>query len=387
MAGCSSKLRTGPPVRVLDEPFKSIAQFEGWKNGILYNFRLDPEIKPYLKSDLVFGVKTKTKPNRDLKNSGSGDNVITAEDQCEIVDMMLMQIANYCPTIPYNDIVLDCGSLKDVWQTIRLHSNIESSGALLNDCFNITRNSSETPQQLYSRLKQAYDDNLIKAASIKYKDTVLASDEELSPTLHCSIILHWLQILHPGLRDLVTQRFGTELRGASYASIFPEISRSVDSLMKDLTGSEATSVCRFNESYSNRARGSYSRPKPFTRSTHSNSTRTCDYCRITGRRAYATHSIDDCRFLKEEMKKPSYGNTHLVEDVYEHYEEFISEYPEAAARRMTGWGLVTTHIVNRVTLSSSPVLPLSRKGKSYDMTIDTGGTCSVISDVTAEDME
>ena len=377
-----SKLRTGPPVKVLEEPFKSIAQFECWKHSVAYNLRLDPDFKPYLKPNVVFGKKSRAAPNRALQTTGTGDDRVTAEEKCDIVDMMLMQISNFCPTIPHNDIVKDCASLNEVWQTIRLHSNIESSGALLNDCFNITRNSSETPQQLYSRLKQAYDDSLIKANSLKYRDAVLAADEELSPTLHCSIILHWLQLLHPGLRDLVTQRFGTELRGASYAAIFPEISRSVDSLMKELTGADASSVCRYDESFSNRARGSYSRSKPSTRSSQGNSARSCDYCRITGRRAYATHSIDDCRFLKHETTKSSYGSSRAMEDIDEHYEEFTREYPGADSRLIS----VTTHIVNRVTLSSSPVLPLQHRGKDYNLTIDTGGTCSILDDKTADAM-
>ena len=62
----------------------------------------------------------------------------------------------------------------------------------------------KTLRALYSRIKQAYDNNLIQKNSIKYKDKKLTEDEEMSPTLHCTIILHWMQILHPKLQDLVT---------------------------------------------------------------------------------------------------------------------------------------------------------------------------------------
>ena len=61
----------------------------------------------------------------------------------------------------------------------------------------LTRNPNETPQALYSRIKQHNDDNLVGKNTLQYKGAVLTADEELSPTLHCTIILHWLNVLHP----------------------------------------------------------------------------------------------------------------------------------------------------------------------------------------------
>ena len=51
-------------------------------------------------------------------------------------------------------------------------------------------------------------------------DGPVQKDEDLSPTLLNTIILHWLQVLHPDLRDLVTQRFVTQLRDHTYGAIF-----------------------------------------------------------------------------------------------------------------------------------------------------------------------
>ena len=67
----------------------------------------------------------------------------------------------------------------------------------------------------------------------------------MSPTLHNVIILHWLNLIHPKLRDMVTQRFSKELRNSGYASIWPEISRSIDIFLKDISNEDA-SICRFN---------------------------------------------------------------------------------------------------------------------------------------------
>ena len=153
----NSKLRLGPGIKVLDTQLRSIAEFETWRHSVLYNLRLDGEFKEYLESGYKFGKKSNATPLRELKPSGTGDTLKTAETKCAEVDMMLSQISQFCPVIPHNDIVRDCATLDEVWQVIRLHSNIVTTAALLNDCWNITRKPDETPQALYSRLKQAYE--------------------------------------------------------------------------------------------------------------------------------------------------------------------------------------------------------------------------------------
>ena len=155
-----SKVRIGPQPRQLTEPLESIQAYEVWKYSVLYSLRQEPDFKPFLIDGLVFGAKTALAPSRRLTDDPTGtQNRKSKEDKCAIVDFLLDTIAQYCPKIPHNDIVNDCASLEEVWQVIRLHSNIETSGALLNDIWNITRQPDETPQALYSRIKQAYDDN------------------------------------------------------------------------------------------------------------------------------------------------------------------------------------------------------------------------------------
>ena len=245
----------GPGIPVLTSSLKSIAEFENFRHSVLFNLRQDLEFRPFLKKDLVWGEKSPVKPTRDLKDdAGRSQNPPTGqtkEEKCETIDFMLETIAQYCPLIPHYDII-NQSSLDEVWKVIRLHSNIEITGGLLNSVWNVVREPNESPQALWSRLKQQYDDCLIRANTLKYVDAKLVINEAMSPTLHNVIILHWLQLIHPKMRDLVTQRFSKELRDATYASIWPEISRSIDSFLKDLTD-EPASVCRYDSppSYSN----------------------------------------------------------------------------------------------------------------------------------------
>ena len=237
-----SNFKAGPKVIPLGED-ESISSIERWRQNVIYHLRLDPAFRPYLKDGVKFGKKSKSAPNRQLTddikkekvNGQDVDTVVaTKEDKCWEVDLMLDQVSNFCPLIPRRDITHDSASLDEVWAKIRLYHNLEKSGALLNECFNIQRKPSETPQALFARLKQSFDDNLMMANSLEHTEGKLEEDEEMSPTLLNTIILRWLELLHPKLRDIVTQRFSTQLRSTTYGALFPEISKSVTSLLDEL---------------------------------------------------------------------------------------------------------------------------------------------------------
>ena len=395
-----SKVNLGKSVRVLDTPLKSIAEFETWRYSVLYMLRLDSEMKVFLDEGFFFGPKDEDHPHRSLKNDEGypkEEGSQSAAGKCQIIDFILDTICQFLPCIPHNDIALDCGSLNEVWQVVRLHSNIQTSGALLNDVWNVARLPNETPQQLYSRMKQAYDDNLIRANTLEYKGKVLLKDEKMSPTLHCTVILHWMQVLHPRLRDHVTQKFCTELRNVTYADLWPEISRNVDRFIKELQDDHEGAVCRIgdNSRYGDnprygtnfrpqRSQGSYSRFRGPPRSTLPNSSysnfKSCDYCRVTGRKSYKTHSIDDCLFLKKERRDTEGFSRAVEEEEDEHLTEFYEAYPAEFNQ------IRHDHVINQVNVNSSPVLTLFRNNKAYDITLDSGGTCSVIDSDTAEEL-
>ena len=165
----------GPGVRVLDTPIKSISDFENFRHSMIFYLRQDSDFKPYLRKDVVWGRKTGPTSNRNLHNdAGVSENPPvgqTAAEKCEIVDFMLETISIYCPLIPQDDI-FRCESLDAVWKVIRLHNDIESSGVLLNSLWNVTRQPNESPQALWSRLKQQYDDSLLRKNTHIYRWSV-----------------------------------------------------------------------------------------------------------------------------------------------------------------------------------------------------------------------
>ena len=59
----------------------------------------------------------------------------------------------------------------------------------------------------------------------------VTNDEKLTPTLENVIVITWLRLVHPDLPALIKQRYGTELRSQTLASLKPEISQAILSWM------------------------------------------------------------------------------------------------------------------------------------------------------------
>lgn len=80
--------------------------------------------------------------------------------------------------------------------------------------------------------------------SITHHGEVVTADEKLTPTLENFIVLTWLRLIHSDLPELIRQRYGTELRSRTLASIKPEISLELRSLIDELNSAEDGQVLR-----------------------------------------------------------------------------------------------------------------------------------------------
>ena len=89
------------------------------------------------------------------------------------------------------------------------------------------------------------EDNLLTTSSgITHHGKIPDADEELSPCLENFVDLTWLRLLHSSLPRLVKQRYGTELRSRTLASVKPEISLALESLLDELHNTEESKVLR-----------------------------------------------------------------------------------------------------------------------------------------------
>jgi len=101
-----------------------------------------------------------------------------------MLELMLGQIANYCPVISKHTIVKNSASIENIWQAIRSHFGFQSTGTHFIYFAAIRYDPNERPDDLYQRIMEFMEDTLIRRdMGITHHEEVLQEDEELAPTL------------------------------------------------------------------------------------------------------------------------------------------------------------------------------------------------------------
>ena len=147
--------------------------------------------------------------------------------------------------ISRNSIVKHSTSLNDIWQKIRQHYGFQSTGAHFLDLASIHLQPDERPEDLFQRLMAFFEDNLLSVhGGLTHHGVQVTADEDLSPTLENTVVVLWLQLIHPGLPLLVKQKYGSELCNKTLASLQLEISQALGSLLDELRSIEDTKAMR-----------------------------------------------------------------------------------------------------------------------------------------------
>ena len=109
---------------------ETITSCESWRQNLIYVLSLDKNFVRFL--DATWQKQTAANPRRDLTDDGTAipeAQRLTAAEKNTHLDLLLGQIANFCPVISRNSIVKHSTSLNDIWQKIRQHYGFQSSGA------------------------------------------------------------------------------------------------------------------------------------------------------------------------------------------------------------------------------------------------------------------
>lgn len=227
---------------------ETITSFEAWRQNLQYTLSLDANFAPFLVDGFTWLKKTPATRLRGLQNDGEdvAENIRrTAEQKVTHLELLLGQIANFCPVVSKNTIVKNSTSVNSIWQSIRQHYGFQSSGSHFLDFDNIHLEAGERPEDLFQRLMSFVEDNLLTPnGNISHHGEIPENEEELSPTLENLVILTWLRLINKDLPALVKQRYGTELRSKTLASIKPEISQALDSLLDEIHASHESKVLR-----------------------------------------------------------------------------------------------------------------------------------------------
>ena len=265
-----------------------------WKENLIYTLSLDPAFQPFLDDNVTWRTSTDPTPCRGFTDTPATETrpVVTKESKVATLNLMLGQIANFATVISRNQIVKNSTSLHDIWDKIRQHYGFNNTGSRFLDLVNIKLEADERHEDLYQRLVSFFDDNLLTTEGrIIHHSSVVQRDEEISPTLENVVVLMWLQRIHVGLPNLVKQRYGAELRNKTLATIKPEISQALTSLLEELSSSEDARICR-TQGYRSNPRSHPRRQNPSQKSN-----KYCCLCRAANRPEYNTHYLSQCRHL------------------------------------------------------------------------------------------
>ena len=272
--------------------------------NFLWELASKPRVYPFLRRSVrsfsllidraTWLKKSKNSPLRGFTDDGSSvpeASRNTAQQKVSKLELMLGQIANYCPVISRNTIVKNSTYMGSIWSPIRLHFGFEATGAHFRDFSEIHLEHGERPEDLYQRRIAFTEDNLLRSNSIQHHGALVT--EELTPTLENFYCTHLVTACASWPPKLVTQRYETELRSRTLASIKPEISQALQSLLDEISATEDAKVMRT-------AASSYRRPaqvaKPTTRFwTHPKS---CPLCKKAGRGDFP-HYLSECTYLPE----------------------------------------------------------------------------------------
>ena len=352
---------------------ESVNSFESWRQNLLYIFSLDHNFAPYLADGFTWQRKTAANPNRGLVADVAPVPEAqrkTAPQKSVQLDLFLGQIANYCPIISRNTIVKNSTSLPTIWQAIRQHFGFQSTGAHFLDLADIKLQAGEKPQDLYQRLMAFFDDNLLtRTGGITHHGVVPDVDEDMTPTLENTVVVLWLQMIHPGLPLLVKQRYGTELRNQSLASLKPEISIALGSLLDELRSIEDSKVMR------SAAHGAFP-GKTVQFSERRAQSKSCILCKTAGR-TYNNHTLPECRFISQADRRGRQSRLVSTDVVGDSDTEAEDDEMDGACADPPS-ALLDSASVRRVKIIQSPYLSSFYRHQNVRLTLDTGATSSYI---------
>ena len=179
------------------------------------------------------------------------------------------------------------------------------------------------------------------------------------------MVFLWLQLINPALPQLVKQRYRAELRNITLASIRPEISQALTSLLEELKTVKESRVMRFSVPTS----------KP---NLKKNTFKLCVICKTAGRQSYSLHNLIECKILPEK-DRCMFASTRLVQGDDEMVPVTVMmRKPIPPPPPPPGdCALLDAHTARRVNIVESPYLTVYYGRHPVCLTIDTGATTNM----------
>ena len=224
---------------------------------------------------------------------------------------------------------------------------------LILDIANIKASYEEKPEDLFQRLMTSIEDNLLTI----------------------------VKLLHNDLPQLVKQKYAPELRTKTLASLRPEISMALPSLLDELHSTESIKTLQLQSAKP------HAKPHAKTVTNRSSSSfkkqmRMCPLCQQVGRNK-TDHFLSSCPFLPEKDKR-YVTRTRVVECQDEFSDSEAEDEEDVVVQQVLQ--PTNTSIVSRVTIRRSPLLNVTYKNKSVDILLDCGAESNIIREDVAKQL-
>ena len=204
--------------------------------------------------------------------------------------------------------------------------------------------------------------------------TLEYADKEMSPTLEYLVVLTWLRLVHPDLPSLVKQRYCTKLQSKSLASIKPEISQALDSLLEEINNNADAKILRSKASKLRQPplRGPYN---SFQKACTKPHIKSCPLCKQDGR--------NDCHFLSQCTYLPAEGRAFLAKGRLAssiHDEDDPTDADFSCSPEVENFASPhsSARVVFRLSTKQSPQFNAFYHHHSLKLTLDTGAETSMI---------
>ena len=234
-------------------------------------------------------------------------------------------------------------------------------------------------------------DNLLKPTDgISHLNVAEPPLEQLSPTLLNYLVTLWLNTINTALPALVKQRYSTELRGKTLASIREEISESLNALLGEITGENAA-IARSSFRNGNNQRRNYSSSKSYSSSSARQPARMfCPFCDAKNRPS--DHFLSQCSFLPESDQRffSSRARSRAVgveeEEDLDEFDEGsrdpnrrVAAHQEVQAVQPTNQPTIFKKAgVRKVAVINSPCLPVWYDKQPVSLVVDTGAEANLM---------
>ncbi len=388
-----------------------------------YNLSLNNNFAPFLEPAFVWLKKSVANRGLTSDNDDIAENRRkTAAQKCIQLERMIGYIAQFSPSLLYNDIVNRSTSLEWIWKRIRKHYSFQPSEANFLKLVSIKREPNERYETLFQRIIAHLEDNLLTTdCDITYDGERVTVSEELTPTCERLAVYLWLLLIDQRLPTYIMRVYSHDLQRMSLKDLQPQICDAMDSLLAEISNQEDVQVQFSRSSYNGRnnaSRSSSSRMSSYSRnddrrpqvqhlqrpgqsSASGMQRKECVLCKAAGKNSVG-HSVSTCWLIskadKLQIARALQVSVHYDEVPSEDFDDcgeegddmrdmrYIVSDERAVVPTSVAYGhvapsastLAPTNIM-RVRSSVSPYFFAFIEHHTVKIVIDTGATSTLVS--------